>query len=230
MNRESNVYTIIYASVMVVMVAILLAFTSQSLKDKQQTNEDIDKMQQILRSVNVKTDNRNAIQEYQKLITNTFLVDVNGNQTEGDAFQTDLAIEMHKPESDRHYPVFVATIDGQQKYIMAMRGAGLWGPIWGYVSVNDDKNTVYGADFSHASETPGLGAEINQPFFRHSFAGKKFFNNEGKFVSIAIVKPGKTVAGQDYVDGISGGTITSQGVDAMLKHSIGAYDQFLMKK
>lgn len=230
MNRENNIYTIVYASVMVILVAVLLAFTSESLRDKQKRNEDIDKMRQILRSVNVETTNQNAETEYKKLITDAFLVNVNGDKVTGDAFQTDLVTELRKPEDERLFPVFVANVAGETKYIMAMRGAGLWGPIWGYISVNGDKNTVYGADFSHASETPGLGAEINQPFFRHEFAGKKFFNTEGKFVSIAVVKPGKTADGQDYVDGISGGTITSQGVDAMLKTSIGAYDKFLTKK
>ncbi len=231
MNRESNIYTIVYASVMVILVAVLLAFTSESLKGIQNKNEDIDKMSQILRAINVETTNKNAESEYQQLITETFLVNINGDRVEGDAFQTDLEKESRiKDESKRKYPVFVAIIDGQKKYIMAMRGSGLWGPIWGYISVNGDKNTVFGSDFSHASETPGLGAEIDQPFFRHSFIGKKFYNDKGKFVSIAIVKPGKKVDNQDYVDGISGGTITSQGVDAMIKTSIGAYDKFLEKK
>ncbi len=227
MNREGNIYTIIYASVMVILVALLLAFTSQALREKQKTNEDIDKMRQILRSINVTSTEKDAETKYKELITNAFLIDAEGKKVDGDAFQTDLVTELTKSVNERKYPVFVATIDGKQKYIMAMRGAGLWGPIWGYISVNDDKNTVYGADFGHAGETPGLGAEINRPEFGHHFIGKKFYNKEGKFVSIAIVKPGKTASGQDYVDGISGGTITSQGVDAMLHTSIGAYDNFL---
>jgi len=110
-----------------------------------------------------------------------------------------------------------------------MRGTGLWGPIWGFVSLDDDKNTVYGASFGHEGETPGLGAEIEQPPFRHEFIGKKFFNAENKFTSIAVVKAGKSAQGQDYVDGISGGTITSQGVNDMLKASIGSYETFLRK-
>ena len=110
-----------------------------------------------------------------------------------------------------------------------MHGAGLWGPIWGFISLNDDKNTVYGASFDHEGETPGLGAEIDRPHFGHEFIGKKFFDAENKFVSIAIVKPGKQAHGQDYVDGISGGTITSNAVNDMLKSSIGAYEMFLRK-
>ena len=109
---------------------------------------------------------------------------------------------------------------------MALHGAGLWGPLWGYLSVDSDKNTVYGADFSHQGETPGLGAEIAKPAFSNEFKGKKLFM-DGTFKSIAVVKPGKSVAGQDYVDGISGGTITSQGVQAMLFNSLNGYVKFL---
>ncbi len=230
MNKENNVYIIIYASVMVIIVALLLAFTSQFLQEKQKKNENIDKMRQILRSINVVVSDKDAEEKYKELITDAFVIDNNGNKVDGNAFETDLVNELSKPKSERKYPVYVASVDGAKKYILSMRGAGLWGPIWGYVSLNDDKNTVYGADFGHAGETPGLGAEIDKPVFSHEFIGKKFYNAEGKFVSIAIVKPGKTAAGQDYVDGISGGTITSQGVNTMLETSIGAYDKFLKMK
>jgi len=227
MNRESNTYTIIYASGMVVLVALLLAFTSQALKEKQQQNEVIDKMRQILRSINVNATNTQAEPEYKRLITDSYVIDANGHKIEGEAFEINLADELEKPEKDRKYPVFIATIDGEQKYILALRGAGLWGPIWGYISLNDDKNTVFGANFEHSGETPGLGSEIDRPFFSNKFIGKHIYNQERKFVSIAIVKPGKSAVGQDYVDGISGGTITCQGVETMLHHSIGAYDKFL---
>ena len=230
MNRESNVYTIVYASGMVILVALLLAFTSQSLQKKQQQNEAIDKMRQILRSINIDASNAEAENEYKKLITETFVVDASGNKTDGDAFETNLVDELAKPEAARKYPVYVATINGEQKYILSMSGTGLWGPIWGYISLNSDKNTVYGADFGHSGETPGLGSEIDKPEFGREFIGKHIFNKENQFVSIAIVKPGKTAIGQDYVDGISGGTITSQSVHTMLETSIGAYTEFLRNK
>ena len=224
MNRDSNIYTIVYASVMVILVAFGLAFTSQSLKSYQKKNEDIDKMKQILRSVRVQATAENAESLYKELIKESFLVDENGNKTEGDAFTTDVvkAFAGKKP-----LPVYVATVDGSTKYILCMQGAGLWGPLWGYLSIDDDKNTVFGSDFSHAGETPGLGAEIVTPAFSDQFKGKKLFNAEGEFKSIAIVKPGKTAEGQDYVDGISGGTITSQGVNKMIFDSMSGYIKFL---
>ncbi|MDH6533488.1 NADH:ubiquinone reductase (Na(+)-transporting) subunit C [Parabacteroides sp. 52] len=222
MNRDSNVYTVIYASVMVVLVAVVLAFTSQSLKEYQKKNEDNDKRQQILRSINVEATADEAEMKYNELIKESFLVDAKGQKVEGEAFSADVV----KAFAENKYPVFVANVDGQTKYIMALQGTGLWGPLWGYIALNDDKNTVFGANFSHAGETPGLGAEITTPSFYKQFPGKKIFNN-GTFKSIAVVKPGKSAIGQDYVDGISGGTITSQGVDQMILNSLEGYVQFL---
>jgi Na+-transporting NADH:ubiquinone oxidoreductase subunit C len=225
MNRDSNVYTVVYASVMVLLVAVLLAFTSQSLRSFQKKNEDNDKRQQILRSINVDVKADVAETKYNELIEDAFLVNENGQKVDGDAFAADAA----KMFKEKKYPVFIAKVDGQTKYIMALYGAGLWGPLWGYIALNDDKNTVYGADFSHAGETPGLGAEITRTEFSGQFAGKKVFQG-GNFKSVAVVKPGKSAIGQDYVDGISGGTITSQGVDLMLFDSLNSYVNFLTAK
>ncbi|MCC8094718.1 MAG: NADH:ubiquinone reductase (Na(+)-transporting) subunit C [Tannerellaceae bacterium] len=225
MNRDSNSYTIIYASVMVLLVAIVLAVISQSLKNFQGENEANDKRQQILSSINIKVSASEAESKFNELITEAFLVNTSGEKVAGDAFATDVV----KAFRENLYPVFVANVDGQTKYIMALSGAGLWGPLWGYIAVDDDRNTVFGADFSHEGETPGLGAEITRPDFSAQFVGKKIFTN-GEFKSIAVVKPGKSVAGQDYVDGISGGTITSQGVDKMLYDSLNGYVQFLTSK
>lgn len=222
LNTNSNTYTVLYAAVMVVFVALLLAFTSQALRSTQKANEANDKRQQILRAVNVSVPAGEVEAKYNELIKEAFLVDADGQRTDGDAF----AEEVEKAFARGVYPIFVATIDGQTKYILAMYGAGLWGPVWGYLSVNDDCNTVFGADFSHASETPGLGAEITSKAFSGQFLGKQLFR-DGVFKSIAVVKSGNKVEGQDYVDGISGGTITSNGVNAMLRTSIGSYAQFL---
>ena len=219
-DRDSNAYTIIYAAVMVVVVAVLLAFTSQSLRSYQQKNEENDKRQQILRSINVTVPANQADAKYNELIKESFLVNANGEKVEGDAFAS---------EATDVYPVFVANVDGQTKYIMSLHGAGLWGPLWGYLSVNDDKNTVFGADFSHKGETPGLGAEISKPAFSSRFSGKQIFKN-GEFKSIKVVKPGKAVEGIDCVDGISGGTITSQGVSDMILNSLKGYEKFLTSK
>jgi len=222
MKRESNTYTIVYASVMVVLVAILLSFTSESLRGIQKKNEANDKRRQILRSINVSASNAETEQKYKELIKEAFIVNEKGQKTDGDAFNIDAA----KMLADRMFPVFVANVGGETKYIMSLYGAGLWGPIWGYVSVNNDGSTVFGTDFSHQGETPGLGAEIATPAFSSRFVGKQLFKSN-VFKCIAVVKKGKTAQGQDYVDGISGGTITSNGVDQMIKQSLEGYVEFL---
>ncbi|MDR0542649.1 MAG: NADH:ubiquinone reductase (Na(+)-transporting) subunit C [Dysgonamonadaceae bacterium] len=229
MNKEKNTYTLIYASVMVVSAALILAYVSDALRPRQARNEAVDKMRQMLSSLNIASDNKNAESLYRVAVKDSYLINYKGNKIEGEAFETDLAAELQKPLAERKYPVFEASVEGNKKYILSLRGAGLWGPIWGFISLNEDKNTVFGASFGHESETPGLGAEIEKPFFAHEFPGKRIFNSEGKFTSIAIVKPGKTAEGKDYADGISGGTITSRGVDAMLYSSLEFYVPFLTK-
>ena len=119
-------------------------------------------------------------------------------------------------------------MDGQTKYVVPVYGAGLWGAIWGYVSLNEDKNTVYGTYFSHASETPGLGAEIATEHFQDEFKNKQVL--EGESIALSVVKNGKVENPDFQVDGISGGTITSNGVDAMLKGCMAHYTKFLTSK
>lgn len=230
MNRENSGYTIIYAAVMVILVALGLAFTHQVLNEKQTANVNIDKMQQILRSLNINAKAAEAEAKYDELVKNAYLIDSHGNKVEGTegitpndpAFSTELG-----SEGAQGLPVYEAEVAGAPVYIIPMRGTGLWGAIWGYLAVEADGSTIYGSEFGHAGETPGLGAEIVTLAFRNQFTGKELFK-EGEFRSIAVVKPGKSVANRDYVDGISGGTITSQGVDKMLLQSVGEYKSFLM--
>jgi Na+-transporting NADH:ubiquinone oxidoreductase subunit C len=110
--------------------------------------------------------------------------------------------------------------------VLPLYGQGLWGPIWGYIGLNEDKNTVFGMYFSHQGETPGLGAEIASKKFQTPFIGKRI-TKDGVFTSIAVVKPGNSVNERDYVDGISGGTITSKAVDAMMNNCLSQYDKFI---
>ncbi len=230
MNRESSLYTIIYASVMVIIVAVGLAFTHQALSERQIANENIDKMQQILRSLRVEATPKDAEAKYAELISDAYLIKEDGSKVEGSegtqptdkAFATDVS----KSGADA-LPVFVAQVDGQKLYIIPMTGKGLWGPVWGYMSFAENGSTIYGTDFGHDSETPGLGAEIVYPSFRNQFTGKELIKN-GEFKSIAVVKHGQTDSSRDYVDGISGGTITSKGVNDMLFESVGKYKSFLL--
>ncbi len=225
MNTNSNSYTIIYASVIVVIVAFLLAFVSSTLRDKQQKNVELDAKKQILSALNVRNV-ENVDAEYDKYVKRDMLMDADGNLSENTgAFAT--AYEKEVKENNR-YHVFIAEVDGDTKYIFPVYGTGLWGGIWGYVALDDDKNTVFGTYFSHAGETPGLGAEIATANFQDEFVGRKVLK-DGE-VALTVVKHGK-VADADYeVDGISGGTITSDGVKAMLKNCLDDYKVFLTKE
>lgn len=230
MNKQSNTYTFIYASVMVILVAALLAFTALSLKPTQKRNIEIDKKMQILSSAKISSTTKDAEQKYAQYITNTYIVNNKGEIINGNAFSIELEKELLKPIEKQQLPIYeFKTDNGELKYILPMRGKGLWGPIWGYISLNADKNTIYGVYFSHKSETPGLGAEIGTEKFQQQFDGKELFK-QNKFASIAVLKAGTKAEEQDAVDAVSGGTITSKGVEAMLKHCLQSYVIFLNKK
>lgn len=224
MNTNSNSYTIIYAAIMVVIVAFLLAFVSSSLKDIQNGNIEKDTKKQILSAINV-TDVKDADAEFAKYEVKDMLVQADGTLA---AYTGEFNTSFKGEIAENRLHVFECKVDGATKYIVPVYGAGLWGPVWGYVALNDDKDTVFGVYFNHAGETPGLGAEITTPKFQAPFVGKKVLEN-GE-VGLSVVKAGK-VAKPDYeVDGISGGTITSQGVDAMLKDCLKLYKPFLSNK
>jgi Na+-transporting NADH:ubiquinone oxidoreductase subunit C len=230
MNTNTNSYTLIYATVIVVIVALLLAIVSGGLKSRQNENVAIDRKKQIISSLRLNLEKQDVTALYDKYIAEEWVINADAeiiSDRRGDAFAVDVIKETAKPLADRRLPVYVANVDGQTKYIITVRGAGLWGPIWGYVALDDDKNTVYGTYFSHAGETPGLGAEISTPKFQETFTGKHILNNAGEFVSIAVMKAGQTADGKEQVDAISGGTITSKGVETMLLNSIAQYEKFL---
>jgi len=210
---------------MVSIVAILLSFVSMQLKPRQLMNEAIEKKQDILRSVGkaenvaeVSDKNSYIDEEFGQYITDSYVVNFSGERVEADAFEVTLNIqvEVKKDPEERNYPVFVYAEGDGNRYIVPVRGKGLWGPIWGYVALEEDLNTISGAVFDHQGETPGLGAEINTDWFQEPFVGKTIFNEAGEFVSIEVVKGGADPASMHQVDGISGGTITSKALEEML--------------
>ena len=242
MNTEKNSYTIIYSIIMVVLAAVLLAVAATSLKPAQQENEKIDKMEQILRSIGQTPAKSEVKNTYSKFIKEEILLDGEGTVlktfkgdelTNSEAFNNNTELEMkllkkgEKSAKDVRLNAFVADVNGKLVYILPLNGAGLWNKIWGYISVDaTDHSTVSGADFGNAGETPGLGAEISTTRFADQFKGKELYK-EGVFKGIAVVKPGHTAEGQDAVDGISGGTLTSNGVHDMLKASLAPFAKFL---
>lgn len=201
LNTNSNIYTFVYMTVVVIIVAVLLAVVSQALAPKQQANILLDKQKQILGALKIDYSTGDPADIYMALVNDT----LNYGEQE----------------------VYVANLNGATKYILPLSGKGLWGGIGGYLALDADKNTIYGVNFNHESETPGLGAKIVEMPFREQFEGKHIRNAAGEVVSVAVLKAGKHAEGQEQVDAISGATITSSGVSTMLEVNLGEYAEFL---
>ncbi len=222
MNTNSNSYTVIYASVMVIIVAFLLAFVNSALRDIQDKNVELDTKKQILASLGIR-DVEDAESEFAKVVKADMLVAEDGSMKPYEGGFVTGYEKAYKENGEAH--LFVCEVDGRKKYVIPVYGAGLWGAIWGYVALDEDKNTVFGTYFSHASETPGLGAEIAGEHFQDEFKGKNVLENGS--IALGVVKNGKVDKPGYQVDGISGGTITSVAVDQMLKDCMGHYTGFL---
>lgn len=202
-STDSNAYTIIYAAVLVVIVAVALAVVSQVLSPRQQANALLDKQKQILVALNQDIDAMaDPAARYMELCQDTIVCGT----------------------SD----VYVFNIDDATKYVLKLHGQGLWGGIGGYLALDEDKNTVFGINFNHEGETPGLGAEIVTAKFRDQFKGKHIKDATGAIRSIAVLKQGKAAEdGQEQVDAYAGATITSTGVNDMLAANLAEYAAFL---
>lgn len=243
----SNKYIFLYTSGLVVIVAVVLALTANLLQPMQERNREVAKMQEILKAAGQTVTSEEAVDVYNSLITAEWMVDrqgalvseyknvkgdwkaVGGNQNAVRAFNCDLKTQLGQAASgsqDVLFPVFVCR---DSLYIVPLQGKGLWGPIWGYLALGKDFNTVSGATFGHKGETPGLGAEIAEDVFQQQFSGKQLFDTLGGFTSITVQKGGadKYAGGAEHaVDAISGGTMTSNGVTAMLSDCLEYYRPF----
>ena len=248
MDINKNSYTFGFAAIMVIIVAALLSGLSILLKDPQQRNVELEKKQNILQSVGIDVSREQSELEYSTYIKKELVLNNRGevvnqyktsyldsllmiNNDESNelldninkqrAFSIDLSKEIKKDILEQKLPLYIAEVEGETKYIIPLRGKGLWGPIWGFIAFNDDLNTVFAAVFDHEKETPGLGAEINTPEFQIPFTGKIILE-EGKLVSI-IVQKGGSNGDIHKVDAISGGTITSNGVTDMIEERLERY-------
>lgn len=253
MNTNSNTYTVIYSTVLVVVVAAVLAFAAMALKPMQDENVKKETITQVLTAaaqsdadVTISEDT-NVMEMYVEKITDAFYVDGNGNRkgqmnmgkedlnkiqvaTTADLKnQNDIIKKIEAGQADLlsslELPVYVLDINGKEITVIPCYGAGLWGPIWGYLAVTEDGKTIAGAVFDHKSETPGLGAKITEDFFQGQFPGKKFSEGEERF---AVVKGGAKGA-ENGVDAISGATITSQALGKTINTWSKYYEPYLSK-
>ncbi len=230
MNRQSNTYTILYSAGLVVLVGVALSVIYQALKPRQDENIMNDTRRQILAAALLTPAEGQTITDlWKEHIVSDYIVNDKGKKIDAGVSpdKVNLAQEVKKPAAERLLPVYECQTDKGIKYILPVYGAGLWGPIWGYVAFDSNGDTIYGAYFAHQGETPGLGAEIEKPAFQKQFEGKEVFAADGTFQSVKVVKAGQEPADAAYVHAISGGTITSQGVQKMLLNSLEPYTAFL---
>lgn len=253
MNTNSNTYTVIYSTVLVVVVAAVLAFAAMALKPMQDENIKKETITQVLTAaaqsdseVNISEDT-DVMAMYVDKINDAFYVDGNGNRkgqmnmgkedvnaiqvatTSDLKKQNDIIKKIEAGQADLlqslELPVYILDINGKDITVIPCYGAGLWGPIWGYLAVEKDGKTLAGAVFDHKSETPGLGAKITEDFFEGQFPGKVFGDGEEKF---AVVKGGAKGAANG-VDAISGATITSQSLGKTINTWATYYEPYLTK-
>lgn len=226
-DKNSNTYIITYSVIMVVIVAAVLAFAALSLQPKQDANVMNEKKMAILASIGIESTAEDVDAKYAENIT-AYAVDAQGNVVESISADEVLdGLKDLRSFREKAFPVF-ASKSGLN--IVPVIGKGLWGDIWGYIALDSDWEKVKGVVFDHKSETPGLGAEITSAKFRSQFENKRIFD-DGQFVSVSVLKGAGASAGNDYaVDAVSGGTITSRGVQAMLRDCLGSYVPYIEKQ
>ena len=230
MKTNSNSYTIIYSAVIVVIVAFLLAFVFQGLKPQQDANVALDKKKQILNALNIRDlSNEVADKTYKEVVKADEIIDAQGHvlnagKPGGEAAGFKLESKDYKAG---RLALYVCKVNGQRKYVIPVYGMGLWGPISGYIALNEDKATVYGVYFNHESETAGLGAEIkDNAAWQAKFQGKKLFAGDNdKAIALGVEKKVDDPATQ--VDAVTGATLTSNGVRDMLHEGLSKYLVFL---
>lgn len=242
MNTNSNLYTVIYTTVIVMLVAAALAFVSQSLKDKQEANEKADTISQMMTAAQFaskdefqKMGNAAVLEKYAEELDHAFTVNTKGEKVAdipaGEVYsESDLKKQNYniKGAGEAELPVFVFK---NGRIVVPVYGAGLWGPIWGYIAFENDKKTMVSAYFDHASETAGLGAKIkDDPAFQHEFDGEVAEFSETPIFEIVKGGAPKDADGKSVkdnkIDAITGATMTSKGLDAAINTWLGAYKAY----
>ena len=244
LNTEKNSYTVIFAVVMVVVVGSILAGFANGLKPTIKANERYEKQQNILYAMGVnENDGANDVEfipterveeVFDEYIKTQYVIQGDEVTENDEAYLIDIKKEEAKAKNGdyvRKLPLFVAEIEGQDIYVMPVRGKGLWDAIWGFIAV-DKSMTIKGVYFDHKGETPGLGAEIKQRYFMDDFNGESFLN-DGAFSTIKVAKGNNDPKNEDKtdneVDALAGATITGDGLTAMLQKDVKLYVSYFKK-
>jgi Na+-transporting NADH:ubiquinone oxidoreductase subunit C len=241
--QRSNTYIILFSLVLTIVLGGLLSLASVGLRPAQKIAEELSTKRQILSAVMEVDPNANVLPIFDARIKSV-VVDSEGNivdaDAEGnpldDASRIDIERQYKLPPETRLYPVFMFHEEGDPEnvtgYIFAFYGNGLWNNIWGYVALETDMNTIAGAVFDHAAETPGLGARITEQQVENRYIGKKIFNDQGELMSVDMLKRENNppeALDEHHIDGLSGATITAKGVNRMLENYFQYYLPFIKK-
>ena len=234
LDTSSNSYTIGYSVVIVVIVAFLLAFVSSTLKPQQDENVALDKKKQILAALNIRDiDGAEATEQYNKVIVADKIIDRNGEiVAQGEQGGTKAGFLCNSASTkEGKLALYECNVNGETKYVIPVYGMGLWGGINGYIAVNADKQTIYGAYFNHEGETAGLGAEIKDSrAWQDQFKGKHIFAEGKQGVALSVVKKNEVSDPTTQCDAVTGATLTCNGVSEMLHTCLGEYTKFLTSK
>ena len=242
--QQSNTYVIVFSAILTIVLGGLLSLANQGLKPMQQKSVELDTKKKILSAVtDLKGVKGNDILALYGETIESIVVDLDGEVVDKDeknldivAEKVDIAKNFKKVPEDRLYPVFKyhkpGDKDAIEAYIFPVYGKGLWGPIWGFIALETDLNTVKGTSFDHKSETPGLGSRITSTEVRNRYNGKKVFDDSGNLVSISMLKGENNlpnVLDDHHIDGLSGATLTAYGVNDMLDSYFKYYQGYINK-
>ncbi|NNK21284.1 MAG: Na(+)-translocating NADH-quinone reductase subunit C [Flavobacteriaceae bacterium] len=240
MNKENNLYTVLFACAMVIVVGTILAYLASALSGKIKENERFEKQQNILYAMGVnENEDEGSVnfvptdvveQEFTTYITKQLVIEGDKITENDEAYLIDLKKELDKLKNGAtpKLPVYVGDKDGETYYIVPMYGKGLWDAIWGFMAL--DKNmVVQGVYFDHKAETPGLGANIKQRYFMDDFTGESILNGSN-YTGIKVIKgnndPVNNIKDDNEVDALAGATITGNGVSAMISKTVTLYKDY----
>ena len=231
--QQSNTYIIVFSAVLTIVLGGLLSLANQGLKPMQQRSVELDTKKKILGAVtDLKGMKGNEVLELYGSTIESIVVDINGEVVEKDengaeiiAENVDVAKNYKKAPEERLFPVFkyhqAGNTDAVEAYIFPVYGTGLWGPVWGFVALETDLNTIKGASFDHKSETPGLGARITSEEITSRYVGKKLFSGSGDLLSVSMLKGENnpsSALNEHHIDGMSGATLTANGMNDMFEN------------
>ena len=228
-RTDTNSYTIIFSIILVLVVGSLLAFFANATKEMRDNNDKVKTQMDILSAMGVDSDRSSATETFNQYIKKQYVIEGEKVTEDKEAYLINIKKELDNAKQGlvQKLPLFIGEKDGKNIYIVPVRGNGLWDAIWGYIALNDDLKSINGVYFDHKGETPGLGANITEPFFKDDFKGEMLFDADGNYKSVEISKsngdPNNEDKTDNQVDAISGATITGNGVGAMLNSGIKLY-------